>query len=843
MNISKVKQPITITELVGKYNQICLDGLSSMYYDKNYQLNSEYKCHRDILKADSRIKIDNFDKYCLKNGYPNSSLLLKEHGLYSFSVENKMDYSFVGSLTQNQIYPFPELNKMLDLISFDKTPVILTLLKTYFEKKCSDLKDIQSDFLIETKDNIPKSFDKYSIWNEFIEDEEISIQVKLEFIRILVQHHSSIHLYLRLMKHESNDEVMYDRIKVDVEPIYEKNIVLSHGGRQSIEFLLEHQFDLPKYDTYLLFCGWFIYDPKQKEGDGKIWYEKDELTNYGDDYITKNAIETMEWTDTFLYDEKEYVWSQMKEGVLYPRFLMYLNTFRQFMYERIKPEDRERYCFAGSMVKAFYKIREVKDIDFLVSDTNGKIETYSSFTPKLGENIKGVMDDFGRTFYSIEEYYFPMIPELYKSQTQQKEEIREEEKVNLPDGLITNLVPKYSASGLKAGRYIDIYSQQINSFIKSMELKDKNLRPFIQTLDDILFYPGHHINIGGIKFIPLEYEVIRDHMKDLDLKRVSKKQMMDFCEINRDYSSKQTNPELWMKKLSIENFRFEKANLITNHPCSFLEWNLYHGRLLSGKKMGYEVLIRRSPLKIKEAITNLLKDGLLDTIGKNEMPNLNLSLHLKKINGANELTGVIHTNDDWINNQRFLRNVLITSIPPKIQRFKSNGSIEIFPSIWNYVITNKGELNICLITNPFELGSWMPAFVDDKDRIISAGQLKVMEDKEGEIHIYYNLRSSKIMIPILKKYDKKYENAVYQFTKSVFQLHRFFDTLSKKKITLQYQTDTLLDNVGDCNGSGFTNRIFKTNKSHSMKLWQEKSKSSINNPSQLTEFLTETSKI
>lgn len=835
--LQTITKQYTLSELVGKYNQKCLDSIAMMYKDRQYELNNEYKCHRHILKSSASLEIEDFESFCDNHGFPQSVNLLNEQALYPFSVKNHLDYYFVTKLLPEQLYQFPELNNLLSIISIDNVGSILSLLKMYFQKKCESLCDIQADFFRETCSMIPDKFKEYDSWNDFIEDDDIVSQVKLEFIRLLVQHHPSVLLYFRLVDDTDEvEEVMYDIIGVDVSPIYEKHIVLSNGGRQLFEHLMGHHFNLAEKTSYKLFCGWFIYDKSDINPEESIQIEND---TYPDDYVTKNRIDTLEWTDTFLYDEKEIIWSQMISGPVFPRFLMFMNTFRCFLYEQIKPEDRERFCFAGSMVKSLYKIRDVQDIDFLVSDTNGKIEGYHRFKPKLGDNIKGIMDDFGRTFYSVEEFYFPMIPELYKNQTKVKEIQREEDKNDHPDSMITNVVPKYSVSGLKAGRYIDIYSNQVNMFLMKMNQEDRELKPDVSTLDDIVFYPGHHFNFGGIKFIPLEYEILRDHMKDIDLKRVSRKQMMDFCEINREYSSQQVDPDLWSKMLGIFNFRFENASFITNTPCLSLEWNLYHGDIIQGKKTGYEVLIRHAPLKILNSTRTMLMDGLLDSISKSELPNSEFSLFLKK-QKVSELTAIVHTSHDHEKNQRFMRNVLVTSIPSNIDRITNYGSTERYPSVWNYVITKKGELNICLITNPYGLGSWMPAFVGTKDEIVSGGQIHVVNIESGK-EIHFNLILPNVITPILKKYDKKYESALYQFTKSVFQLHRFFDVLAPKKVTIHYHTESFTNNAGDCRFSGFNGQIFKTTNIEVMKQWKEQSKKKITDPLPLLEYLRATS--
>lgn len=841
MEIIQASGQNTVSDIVGKYNHMCLNKLTEMYDEKQFYL-GENKYRREILKGSDKINVDDFQTYCRKNGYPDLSSMNKLSD-YPFCVKNKLDYDFFKGLSSENIYPFPELNLLLSHLSFENPVVILNLLKIFLIKKRDSLKDIQSEFYNRVCDNIPSEFKHYDTWNEFLED-DISETVKLEFVRMFVQHHPYVHLYIRLCSDDEQEEVMYERICVDVEPIYEKYVVMSNGGRQMLERMLGHTFNLQKHKSYQLFCGWFIYDKQQSDEKDKLWYTYDEMSEHGDDYITETPLETLEWTDTFLYDEKEYIWTQMMEGNIYPRFLVYMNTFRRFLYECIKPEDRERYCFAGSMVKSFHRIREVKDIDFLVSDTYGKIETYGCFKPQLGKDVKNIMDDFSRTYYGVEKFYFQMIPEFYKSQKKTRDKQWKTDDIStysLPSGSIMNIVPKYSTSGLKAGRYIEIYSRLINAYLEGMNIVNDDVRPYVDTLDDLVFYPAHNLSVGGIKFLTLECEILRDHIKDIDLKRVSRKQMMDFCEVNKYYAQKQNNPELWSKLLGIDSFRLENHISISLFPRISLEWNLYHGKVYGENDVGCLVLIRRSPLKLNETIKNMLKDNLLVSINGDDIrkkSNAKLSLHLNKHKKPKELIAVVHTCDDWKENGRFMKNILITSIPGKIERLILNKSNEEYHSIWNYVITQKGELNINLITNPYELGSWTPSFVRNYDKIVSAGQFKVIDDeKSGSKDIYFNMMSS-IVIPLFKQYGKEYENILFQFTKSVFQSHRLFDILAGNKISFHYITEPIsFDGITSCWGSGFKDRIFKTTNVETMKQWQEQSKKNISDISSLIEYL------
>ena len=84
-------------------------------------------------------------------------------------------------------------------------------------------------------------------------------------------------------------------------------------------------------------------------------------------------------------------------------------------------------------------------------DHNDVIEEYTPLKPNIEH--KGLFDDFGKTYYTNEEYYFPMIPEFYKKQN----ELKNNKKTINNEKIIFNNYPKFSVSGLKMGRYFNIY--------------------------------------------------------------------------------------------------------------------------------------------------------------------------------------------------------------------------------------------------------------------------------------------------------------------------------------------------------------------------------------------------
>lgn len=307
------------------------------------------------------------------------------------------------------------------------------------------------------------------------------------------------------------------------------------------------------------------------------------------------------------------------------RCKLFLNTFKKWL-NTLPALDRDRFLISGSCVKAVYKIREVKDVDFFVSDHD---DVLSNYRPNILID-EGIFDDFGKTYYSVEEYWNPMIPKLYKSQKVTNQEVDE---TDCQSNRIFDLVPKYSTSGLKAGRYIQFFKYYANR-IKKMYKEDTE----IESLDDLVFNAENHIYFNGMKMNRLEFEVIRDHCKDLDLKRISRKQILDFHLIHLSGIFN----ENMCKLLGID----QKKDAM--HYS--MKVNLYKGAVLDGGK--FEVLIRRCPIFLNESIKEMLAPfDMVDYDVQSATPD------------------------------RLYDNALITSIPA-------------LESMWRYTLCQNGQLNV-----------------------------------------------------------------------------------------------------------------------------------------------------
>ena len=161
--------------------------------------------------------------------------------------------------------------------------------------------------------------------------------------------------------------------------------------------------------------------------------------------------------------------------------------------------------------------------------------------------------------------------------------------------------------------------------------------------------------------IGLLYELARDHIKDIDLGRVSLKQLHDFHYINKNlkflFSDIQIN-KLWISRDYISSKKTKPLIILNN--------NIYHKDLLDKDKVGYGVLIRKCPLYMNKIIEDFIKKS----------PFLFKNYVDKKIDFEN-----------------YYDNVLISSLPSEIKVFNSDETIE---GKYLYELEKTGKVNINL---------------------------------------------------------------------------------------------------------------------------------------------------
>lgn len=420
--------------------------------------------------------------------------------------------------------------------------------------------------------------------------------------------------------------------------------------------------------------------------------------------------------------------NERKHNYIYNNLFAFLNTFNLFLNAKIYPLDRMRYLLAGSVIKSAYNVRDCADVDFFVLDHEDNIESYSKYKPNTG--IPDIFDDFGKTYYANEDYYLPMNPEMYeKIKTFKKKE-------DTSDRLITimNNFPKYSVSGLKAGRYIDIYSGEC-----------KKIGYDIDNLDELVSNPNNRIYFLGCPVIQLKLEMIRDNIKDIDLERVSRKQLHDlhFLRTNYEYLFSRTD----FMEFGLDRFRESKDKIRKNKIN--LAINIYHKELVSDDKVGFDLVIRRIPLYIEEITAKLIKEGPLLISKDNEIVSADSRLTYQK--------------------------PMLSSLPATVKL----ASKREIPVIYYYELSSLGELHIYVNQEGEETDV---SFFSD---VCITGNLKV-EQSEGNKKILISISGNKMknIFSQIPGQEKKYKLLLINFMKNLVQMHKMIDCHTKDRITI-----------------------------------------------------------
>jgi len=405
---------------------------------------------------------------------------------------------------------------------------------------------------------------------------------------------------------------------------------------------------------------------------------------------------------------------------------------------KIHPIDRERYLLAGSVIKSAYNVRDCADVDFFVLDHEDNIEKYSRYNPQVG--IPGIFDDFGKTYYGNEEFYFPMIPEMYEKQRELKERRREEDvlgQVPKEIKMILNNYPKYSASGLKAGRYVDIFSAEC-----------RKIGYDIMNLDELVSNPDNRIYFLGCPVIPLKIEMVRDGIKDIDLGRVSLKQMHDFHFLSHHCAYLFSTSEMMEFGFS----HLESRDKIKK-PKIRLTLNCYHKELDSTEKVGYDLVIRRSPLYLEKIVVQLILEGPLLISRENE---------------------TIESDSRLV-----YQRPLLSSLPQSMETLDRR-KVDVS---YYYEISDQGQIKIFVC----QMGMEAPE-ISFFENICVAGTLKV-EKNEGTkkigISILTNGKMRKIFSQITSTERKKeYRNMLINFVKNIIQIHKMVDCHTTEKLSI-----------------------------------------------------------
>lgn len=400
----------------------------------------------------------------------------------------------------------------------------------------------------------------------------------------------------------------------------------------------------------------------------------------------------------------------------------YIRTFRIFLESRIKPEDRQRYLLAGSVIKSIYNIRDCSDVDFLVMDHENNIEKYGTYKPQMGCGT--VYNDFGKTYYGNEKYYFPMIPEMYNAQQEyKKNRIISDEKIT-----ILNNFPPYSVSGLKAGRYVDIFVGL-----------SKKLGYKIDNLDDLLSDPACRIYLYGCPVINLKLEMVRDNVKDIDLGRISRKQYydMDYLEKNYGYLFDANDKEV----LGFSRLRNNSMSSLVK-----LDLNCYHCENDEFKGIGYDLVIRRYPLYLEDMMRIMIRNGPL-------------------------LISVDNDVDEYDIN-RIYQRPLLSSLKDRMEYMGNMRDVEYY-----YEVSSGGAIIIYIGD---DISFYRDICVSGRIRVVNDGSTK-------KIGINVNGKKMRNIYQQIMGNEKKkeYRMMLINLMKNFIQLHKMIDSHTTERIMVE----------------------------------------------------------
>ena len=419
--------------------------------------------------------------------------------------------------------------------------------------------------------------------------------------------------------------------------------------------------------------------------------------------------------------------NERKHDVIYNHLYVYLLTFEAFLQKNYA--HSMNYLLAGSIIKSAYNVRDCADVDFLVLDHENQIK---KFYPEVG--VSGIFEDFGKTYYGNEEYYFPMIPEMYEQQKKMKETMRAEPEKVVEPLMILNNFPKYSVSGLKAGRYIDIFSGEC-----------KRIGYAVGNMDDLVFNPENRIYFLGCPVIHLKLEMIRDNIKDIDLGRVSRKQLHDLHFLKKNY-------EFLFTQTECREFGFDRfLGGDIRHPKIVLGLNCYNRPLISDSKIGYDLVIRRIPLYLQDITRIMIEQAPLLISSGNDIREFDF--------------------------KRIYQSPLLSSLPASMKR---DG--KIVEVSYYYEVSSVGEIKIYI--NPSEEVS---LFRD----VCITGHIRIESGETREtkkILISVDGAKMKRIYGQIGNMDirKEYRMRLIIFMKNLIQIHKMVDCHTKEKVLVDF---------------------------------------------------------
>ena len=675
--VKKVLTPVSDLE-IPDYNKKIIECIHSNQDEINYRLNGKLdyqkKIQRKSLKEDEKFK--ELETQILKQ--PTINLKQRLPFIPSAAIQNHV----LESITEKS-YISDDVNNIVENLKSLPFSVVLSLIRIIF----ANLEGRNmSRFWAEMQTIMTKTYHSFAE----IED-EYSMNHVFFMLQLFVNSVNNLKIVFNFTEEES---------KALKNAIYQRRVQYTNDGAKNLYQQLDDKpFDLEQKSEYSVWAS-LVLDARLKGA-----------------YSTKHL-------GLFFHEPTIRFLNERRHDIIYNGAGTYLRTFNVFLQANIHPKDRMRYVLAGSVAKSVYNVRDCSDIDFFVLDHEDNIEKYASYKPNTGE---GIYDDFGKTYYGNEGFYFPMIPEMYKKQQEWKQtRTKRTETIT-----ILNNYPEYSVSGLKAGRYVDIYCALC-----------RKLGYNVYNLDDVVTNPECHIYFLGCPVLALKLEMARDIVKDIDLGRISKKQLHDIHYLDRNYGFLFSDSHRTI-------FGFDRLSEYKMMRSMIqLELNCYHIPMEDGA--AYDLVIRRYPMYVQDMLATLIRKGPL------------LVSDIFPIRPCD------------------IRCVYQTPLLSSLKdRMEISGKPE---DVWYYYEISKiGEMSLYILSKDAEED------ISIYEEVCISGNIRV-EISDGVKKLSVNVGGKK-MKNIYQKIEnpdkrKEYRGTLINIMKNIIQLHKIIDCHTQEKVAV-----------------------------------------------------------
>jgi hypothetical protein len=536
--VKKVLTPVSDLD-IADYNKKIIECIHSNQDEINYRLNGKLDFQKKIQRR-SIIEDDKFKE--LETQFLQQPTLNFKKRL-PFIPTTAIQNHVLESITEKK-YISDDVNNIVENIKSLPFSVVQSLIRMIF----ANLEGRNmSRFWAEMQTIMTKTYRDFA---------EIEAEYSMNHVFFMLQLFANSANNLKIIFHFTEAES-----KALKNVIYQRQVTYTNDGAKNLYQQLDDKtFDLEQKSEYSIWAS-LVLDARLKGA-----------------YSTKHL-------GLFFHEATIRFLNERRHDIIYNGAGTYLRTFYVFLQTNIHPKDRMRYVLAGSVAKSVYNVRDCSDIDFFVLDHEDSIEKYTSYKPNTGEEI---YDDFGKTYYGNEAFYFPMIPEMYKKQ----QEWKQTRPKRMDTLTILNNYPEYSVSGLKAGRYVDIYCALC-----------RKLGYSVYNLDDVVSNPECYIYFLGVPILALKLEMARDIVKDIDLGRVSKKQLHDMHYLDKNYGFLFSDAHRTI-------FGFDRiSDYKMMRSMIQLELNCYHIPMEGGA--AYDLVIRRYPMYVQDMLATLIRKGPL----------------------------------------------------------------------------------------------------------------------------------------------------------------------------------------------------------------------------------------